>query len=80
MPLQRTLALIKPDVVDKADAIVEMAQQAGFTVLEVRGTLQPLSFTCDPCMFGLLPRVCLRCLFAISYELLFDWLYRFLWQ
>ena len=33
--LQRTLALIKPDAVDKADAIVEMAQQAGFTVLEV---------------------------------------------
>jgi len=34
--LQRTLALIKPDAVDKADAIVEMAQQAGFTVLERR--------------------------------------------
>jgi nucleoside diphosphate kinase len=33
--LQRTLSLIKPDAVGKADEIVEMALQAGFTVLEV---------------------------------------------
>ena len=36
MSLQRTLALVKPDAVDKADEIVESAMQAGFTVLEVR--------------------------------------------
>ena len=35
MSLQRTLALVKPDAVDKADEIVEAAMQAGFTVLEV---------------------------------------------
>jgi len=34
--LQRTLALVKPDAVDKADEIVEAAMQAGFTVLERR--------------------------------------------
>lgn len=36
MSLQRTLALVKPDAVRKADEIVEAAMQAGFTVLEVR--------------------------------------------
>jgi nucleoside diphosphate kinase len=39
--LQRTLALIKPDAVEKADDIVEAAMQAGFTVLEV--CLHPFS-------------------------------------
>ena len=34
--LQRTLALIKPDAINDADAIVELASQNGFTVLEVR--------------------------------------------
>ena len=40
--LQRTLALIKPDAAARdADAIVEIALQNGFTVLEVR-RLPPL--------------------------------------
>lgn len=34
--LQRTLALIKPDAIQHADAIVEIAMQKGFTVLERR--------------------------------------------
>ena len=36
MPLERTFAMIKPDAIDKADKIMEIIEQHGFTILQVR--------------------------------------------
>lgn len=35
--VERTLALVKPDVIDHADQIVEEIKRKGFTVLQVSG-------------------------------------------
>lgn len=35
LALQQTLALVKPDAIEHADEIVELAKQHGFTVLTV---------------------------------------------
>ena len=64
MSLQRTLALIKPDAVGKADEIVEMALQAGFTVLEVRPPVSRCSFSTCYTTF-------LHCLVVVSCQILF---------
>jgi nucleoside-diphosphate kinase len=39
--MERTLALIKPDAVHRADEIVDAVQAAGFIVLNVRGARLP---------------------------------------
>lgn len=37
----RTLAIIKPDAIDKRDEIEEIIQQHGFSILQVRITIFP---------------------------------------
>lgn len=35
--VERTLAIIKPDAIDKADEIIEVIKEKGFTILQVSG-------------------------------------------
>ena len=33
--VERTIAIIKPDVIDRADEIIEVIKEKGFTILQV---------------------------------------------
>lgn len=54
--VERTLALVKPDVIEHADKIVEEIKRKGFTVLQVRrslsvqaaGVCTARKYTCTP--------------------------------
>ncbi len=42
--VERTLAIIKPDAVDRSEAILEEIKSLGFTILQVRGAIESIIY------------------------------------
>ena len=61
-PLERTLAIIKPNVIGRADEIAELIEENGFTILRVRSVEEATELDWESCerLTGFIALLCRR--------------------